>query len=188
MMNFFEVWEVAKDFRGWLQIDEAFGLWSAAKLLRRESTMVELGCYCGKSTAFLGTVARDRKHHFYTVDDFSTAETEREFRDNMALVDAHCELVRGKSTEVLNKLPPIIDFLFIDTIHTYEQCSKELSLYLPKMPVGSIVCFHDFGGQFVGITKAVNEQIENGVLERVGVLYSLMVARVISPYTKGAQS
>ena len=53
-----------------------------------------------------------------------------------------------------------IDFLFIDTSHTYEQTLKELVRFEPFVKSGGIIAMHD-SVLCPGVKKAVKEYAEN---------------------------
>lgn len=49
------------------------------------------------------------------------------------------------------------DLVFIDGEHTYEGCREDIKLWTPHVRPGGILCGHDYGGQFPGVKKAVDE-------------------------------
>lgn len=53
------------------------------------------------------------------------------------------EVLRGHSVSLAEKISDGIDILFIDTDHTYDTTTKELSLYVPKVKPGGVVLMDD---------------------------------------------
>lgn len=63
---------------------------------------------------------------------------------------------RNKSSISPDPLAPNkIDVLFIDTIHTYEHVTKELSLWVPKLNNSAVIIFHDT--ENTEVKKAIEE-------------------------------
>jgi hypothetical protein len=50
-----------------------------------------------------------------------------------------------------------LDFVFIDGLHTYEQVTKDITNYYPKLKTGGLICGHDYA-KVAGVRKAVDEQ------------------------------
>lgn len=50
------------------------------------------------------------------------------------------------------------DWVFIDAMHTYENCKRDLENYSQLIRKGGLVCVHDWlHGSFPGVTKAIQE-------------------------------
>lgn len=174
MMTFNEIWPYVDKIEGWLYKPEAEALYDVANSLPEYSLIIELGCYAGRSSIILGYVTKQKKLQFITVDDFSSGDVEKKFHDNMQMLDTAYTLVKGNSLDL--SAPLGIDFLFIDTLHTYDHLMKECDMYLPKMNRGGRVAFHDYGGKYTGVTKAVDERRE---LSNKKLYYSLLLADVL---------
>lgn len=50
-----------------------------------------------------------------------------------------------------------LDFVFIDAEHTYSAVKKDIAAWLPKVKSGGWIGGRDYGKQFKGVTKAVDE-------------------------------
>lgn len=48
------------------------------------------------------------------------------------------------------------DFVFIDANHTYESAKEDITIWLPKIRTGGLICGHDYGGRYAGVKKAVH--------------------------------
>jgi predicted O-methyltransferase YrrM len=49
------------------------------------------------------------------------------------------------------------DFVFLDTIHLYEQTKRELEAWWPKVKTGGVFAGHDHTAEFPGVEKACRE-------------------------------
>ncbi len=59
-----------------------------------------------------------------------------------------------------------LDLVFIDVDpHDYEECSRDIKLWLPKIRPGGIISGHDYGQAYPGVVKAVSEAFGNFDLE-----------------------
>ena len=68
--------------------------------------------------------------------------------------------IRGDDLEVVKTWEQPIDFLFIDTLHTYPQTKAELETWLPFVRKGGIIAMHDTDGPlgaFPGCRIALDE-------------------------------
>jgi len=68
----------------------------------------------------------------------------------------------GASYEVVDKVPSNLDFIYIDTDHTYESTIQELELFFPK---SRVIGGHDFWVQFPGVCRAVMDFADKYGLE-----------------------
>lgn len=67
------------------------------------------------------------------------------------------ELIEENSDNAFNLiLDESLDYIFIDGLHTYEQCSKDIKNYYPKLKKGGLFSGHDFN-YCEGVNKSVNE-------------------------------
>ena len=68
------------------------------------------------------------------------------------------ELIRALSQNVVDKFSDeSIDFIYLDSLHSYEHVSLELKLYSPKVKKGGIISGHDYGPNWQGVERAVKE-------------------------------
>jgi len=59
-----------------------------------------------------------------------------------------------------------LDLVFIDVDpHSYEECSEDIKLWLPKVRKGGTISGDDYGSGFPGIIQAVNESFGSFNLE-----------------------
>jgi cephalosporin hydroxylase len=52
-----------------------------------------------------------------------------------------------------------VNLVCIDGDHSYDAVKKDIQLYLPKVKRGGILCGHDYGGNWEGVIRAVDEVV-----------------------------
>lgn len=64
-----------------------------------------------------------------------------------------------KTSEEASKLfsDKSLDIVYIDGLHDYNNVSKDIKLWLPKVRVGGILCGHDFNLNHFAVVKAVDD-------------------------------
>ena len=114
-----------------------YGLAVASKA----QVLLEIGA--GQSTYTLTAAANETKGEFYSIDLTKQAR-ERLFPDAYDLdKEPRYHFIQGNSLEVPWDKP--IDFLFIDSGHTYDLTLGELRKFVPFVKKGSFICMHDTG-------------------------------------------
>ena len=183
------IWPIVQDIPSAVGEEECFKLYDIVSDLKEDSLIVELGCACGRSTAVLGAVAKDKNLRFITIDPFvdnyyQTEDKQKAidfFKQNMELLDTKYELLIdcsqnvalrwwGQDFEVEEK----VDFLFIDGDHSYRAVRLDCELWIPFVKKRSYILFDDYSSSWEGVRKAVDEredlekmmEIENSVLTR----------------------
>lgn len=160
------------DVAGWLTEAEGAEL---ARLAEGKDVL-EIGAYCGRSTICEAQVAKT----VAVVDTFDGRGTAQEgntratFDRNLARygVTDRVTVHKGESGVVLPCLPPIFDLVFIDGSHDRESVAADAALASSVLRPGGLLAFHDYGGNDVGVTEAVDELVGEGaeILRRVGTL------------------
>ena len=129
---------------------------------------LEIGSYAGESaTAFLSTGKFDK---LYCIDAWTNGYDDNDIASNSNLAgvealfdsrlggDARVAKIKGFSYDVADKIPDgSLDFLYIDSTHTYEGVFKDLTLYFPKVKTGGIIAGHDYCMAWQGVMRAVDE-------------------------------
>jgi predicted O-methyltransferase YrrM len=147
---------------GWLSPKEALGIYNTAALLQKNSVIVEIGSWQGKSTYCLARGLKSGK--IYAIDPFNAesgaddelnTKTYQEikgdknlletFWSNMKKTGASDKIIvkKGYSTDFPNDFDKI-DFLFIDGDHSVEGCKTDFELYSNKIVKGGFIAFHDY--------------------------------------------
>lgn len=148
-----------------------------------KSVLVELGCWLGKSTAYMG---RALKHRGLTGDrvEFYAIDTWRGTKDSegmQSLVKRHngnvfpffkqnmercgvAEFVRPIQMDSADAAEMFadgeVDLVFIDADHSYEGITRDLKAWLPKLKPGTgVIAGHDC--DWPGVRKAINEMFRD---------------------------
>jgi predicted O-methyltransferase YrrM len=138
-------------------------------------TFVELGCYKGKSTSFIGVEIHKRKRdiNFFAIDSFQGAtnstdaneikayegisEIEESYTYNVSLIGNKIKTIVSLTDEAAKYFnDEEIDVIFVDGGHSYEVVKADILAWLPKMKKGGIMAGHDYKA-WEGVNKAVTE-------------------------------
>lgn len=143
---------------GWLTEREANFLYNAAKEIRSQRSIVEIGSWKGKSTICLGKGVQDgsRKTKIYAIDPHvGSSEHQRKFHHPIdtyqecianikdAGVSQYIELIRKTSQEASKNFHEPIGFLFIDGAHEFKFVNLDYRLWFPKVVDQGKIAFHD---------------------------------------------
>ena len=132
-------------------------------------TIVELGCYKGRSICSVADIIKERNLKVFVVDIFTwtenekteeqkkiTIEYEQEFRDNVALFGIFPVVMRMKTDEAyLYIADNIIDLILIDADHSYEAVFNDIKNWETKCK--GTVAGHDYVWDHPGVIRAVDE-------------------------------
>lgn len=98
----------------------------------------------------------------HTNQDDNYQATKNEMRD--AIEAGRCLVVRDRSIEVAKRWNAPLDWIFLDSIHTYEFVKEDLQEWSKHIKPGGVIMCHDFteisAGAIAmkfGVVKAVNE-------------------------------
>jgi predicted O-methyltransferase YrrM len=167
---------------GFLDPLEGYALYRCAAEGPGIGAVVELGSYCGRSTAFLaaGSKAACREKvvavdHFLGSPEhqpgkhFASPVLAREgttfqcFRANLERVHLldHVEAINAPSAEAVLRWTAPIRLLFIDAEHSYESVRHDFDGWTPFVVPGGLVLLHDVGDE-PGVTRVFQEVIAEG--------------------------
>lgn len=136
-------------------------------------TIVELGAWKGRSSAFLVVEAKNKSPdiNIHIVDTWLGSEEHTEemkdnlyqkFKSNMARLDGLYKEHRMTTNEAVNLFKDeSLDAVFIDADHSYEAVKKDIADWMPKVRKGGILAGHDYIQTFCGVIQAVNESISD---------------------------
>lgn len=154
------------------------------KLLPEQSLGVEIGVLHGDFSKIILDVIKPAR--LVLIDPYSEGETsyanglntaysnendfdklierfEKELKSRQVIVyrNFSCNSVRSFSNSVLN-------FIYFDGSHLYEDTKRDLTDWLPKIKEGGLVCGHDYADiADFGVIKAVNEFMKEYNFEMV---------------------
>jgi hypothetical protein len=126
---------------------------------------VEIGLAEGFTTRFL--MESNKNLTLYCIDPYinyidwnGTNLNEREniyqqFLDNTKVFGDRIKFLRKYSDDAVSNIEDnSLDFVFIDGLHTFEQVTKDMTNYYPKLKDGGIFSGHDFR-----VIKCINEAV-----------------------------
>lgn len=154
-----------KDISGFFTFPD-FYAWVAEEMSGRPSPhLVEVGVYCGQSSAFLGVelVNRGIRAKVDLVDQFHDSPPEVVIgRLSGPIPSIAWRTQRGCSWEVASLYPDeSLDFVFLDATHSYECVSRDIDAWRPKVKKNGLLAGHDYvhwtNPEF-GVVRAVNER------------------------------
>lgn len=197
-----------KKIQGWLDEEEADLLLAtcnrALSSLPRQSAVLEIGSFCGRSTVLLGSVVESlgSPTKVYAVDSHegivgaagspegirSLGSTLDIFRANIA---AHgltpiVETVVQRSY-VVNWEKPIA-LLFIDGLHDYINVSRDFHHFEAWVVPGGYIAFHDYADYYPDVKRFVDELLALPNFEFVSRVESLLVVRKVTGSSMGASA
>lgn len=177
--------------------DERRYLFELAKQLSQGQTVLEIGCYAGGSTLFLGRGAEQSGAQVYSIDPFDAfPELQKEHGDGSEYLDMMSKkpskekvaanlkkggldntvtLIKGYSTGVANSWDKgKVHFLWIDGHH--EEADKDFYAWRDHLAKDALVAFHDSAYPGRGrekITKDVEDIVEKEKARIVGEVDSI---------------
>jgi SAM-dependent methyltransferase len=146
--------------------------------LADESHMVEVGCWKGKSIAYLAVeiVNSGKRIKVDAVDTWSEMESEayhktdtyvktntlyQLFCSNISPVSGIVNPIRMKSADATNLYGDAsVDVVFIDACHEYDCVKEDINAWLPKVKEGGYLAGHDYSWS-QDVARAVNELLSD---------------------------
>lgn len=106
----------------------------------RPETVMELGTFHGWSTTWLLSALRDNgTGHLHSFDKIDNVVRQVP----AALADSRWTFVRGDVRTTLDRVPPAVDYLFVDADHGQRFADWYLEHLFPLVPSGTPVSVHD---------------------------------------------
>jgi predicted O-methyltransferase YrrM len=158
--------ELGERARGFMAAAEGLALYRAALEVASVAPIVELGSYCGKSSVYLGTAAREVGGLVFTVDHHRGSEEMQQGWDahddelldsqgrmdslpflRATLAEAGLEetvipIVGDTAVVGLNWAMPA-SMVFIDGGHGPEPAHRDYEIWAPKVMEGGLLAIHD---------------------------------------------
>lgn len=134
--------------------------------------MVEIGSYTGQSTEIFA----QRFKHVFSIDPYDEGqhkgttdaqilnfgkfnEVENEFIKRCSKYKNITKIKRTSNDAVELFKPETLDFVYIDGLHTYEQCRLDIINYMPFIKKGRYLGGHDWDW-CPGVKKAIQSTIK----------------------------
>jgi predicted O-methyltransferase YrrM len=184
--------------KGWISLEESFLLYSAAKSIMPDESVVEIGSYCGRSTIALGKALKEQENDstqlVYSIDPHTgdISEVQKGIKvdtwNNFISNVSHCDLIevvnpiKLTSTAAISKVSGVkVGLLFIDGWHSYEAVTSDIRNYLPLVSHKGIVCLDDW--RQPDILKAIIEAMPD-LPNFLGFLGKVLVFSNCEPFNQ----
>lgn len=153
--------------KGFLPSDEGEALYHAADSVAHLGPMLEVGSYCGKSTVYLGSVAKQHNTLLYAVDhhkgseehqvgeeyhdpslydgDLQRFDTFNEFRRTLirAELESHVVPIVSASAQIGRYWKTSLSFVFVDGGHSSAAALTDYRTWAPWVMKGGLLAIHD---------------------------------------------
>jgi len=105
-------------------------------------------------------------------------DLERRNLEGMGMGEERYKQIHGDSAEVGEHWDRgLVDLVFIDGDHTYQQVKKDIQMWLPHIVEGGIICGHDYGWEkWPGVKQAFDEEMAE--FERISLTDHLIGFKV----------
>jgi predicted O-methyltransferase YrrM len=160
-----------RGIEGFFSEDE--GRWYArfARLLRG-GTFVEVGCWKGRSTSFVGPVCNANGTRLVCVDHFAGShdmlrdryaatlaaeDVEETFRANMRALGIVVELLVEPSVDAARRFAEgTVDRVFLDGAHDAASVTQDLAAWAPRLTSDGVLAGHDYDHKHPELVAAVD--------------------------------
>ena len=153
--------------KGFLDHDEGICLYNHALSSSKKGPILEIGSYCGKSTIYLATAAKEYNCSVYSVDHHTGSEENQVgweyhdielFDEETGKINSFPEFMRNlRKADLLDTVIPIVSdsslvsrdwkiplsMVFIDGGHTMEAAFNDFNNWKDKIIKGGILAIHD---------------------------------------------
>ena len=163
----------ATDISGW---ESYYHSEQDVETLHRLAGMLPLGAVVVNIGAGLGTSAlamlEVRNDLFILSIDIKACRQEQVHLRKAGLYGLH-RVVRllGKSHEIGEHWPWLVDMVFVDGGHDYESVRLDIEAWVPKVRPGGIVAFHDYGPGGKYDIKAIKDVVDAMMAGHEVILY-----------------
>ncbi len=153
--------------KGFLDKEEGLRLYELAKEACRLGPCLEIGCYCGKSTIYMGTACKEKKNVLFSIDhhqgseehqpgeeyhdpdlvdpDSGGVDSFKEFRKTVAMAkleDFVIPVVAASKTVAEHWVMPL-GMVFIDGGHSFNAAFTDYSGWASHIIPGGFLVIHD---------------------------------------------
>lgn len=171
--NFLLPTKTWKDIDGFFEYTNFYNM--CMEQIPNNSIMVEIGSWMGRSSTYVASLIKSsgKNIKFYCVDTWEGSEEHKElleefkkqgktlfeeFRMNISdcELDSYINPIKMESVRAAQTFQDnTIDFVHIDASHTYEDVTKDIQAWYPKVKPGGLITGDDYG--WSGVYQAVNE-------------------------------
>ena len=132
--------DIAKGI-GYLTVKEVNEIKRIASMLPADPIAVNIGS--GAGTSVIAVLEERSDVMLFDVDlDLSHGRTQ--LIEEGYFADARLHRIEGDSSDVGERFPATVDYLFVDGDHVMPGVQRDCAAWLPKMRPGGFVLFHDY--------------------------------------------
>lgn len=136
--------------------------WAVSQMPKDGARAVEVGVHSGQSAAFLGVEMANHltNWHLDLVDNgMNVAHVEASLKPIFDINESGIELHRHNSVDVADTFrDKVLDLVYIDANHTYDDVLADVYAWLPKLRDGGILAGHDFTTEIPDVIRAVTDR------------------------------
>jgi predicted O-methyltransferase YrrM len=156
------------DIPGWFDFNDIYD--DAVSNAIDNAHFVECGVFCGKSTIYMASKIKqsNKKITFDAVDTFKPndcfgiTQNTFEYFANFFDVRSYINLIVQDQFNIISTYKDnSLDFIFLDSIHTFEATKLAIEQFKPKLKNGGVLAGHDYTREFPGVLKAVQRTLTN---------------------------
>lgn len=172
---------------GFLLYSQGLCLYELTKELPKESVVVEIGSFLGRSTCFIAEAIKDKHIKFFTIDTFQNQGMSDKINDvylkflhNVKPYKDLMIIKKGFSHDVVKNFKHTIDMMFIDGDHRYPGVRQDINDWIPLVKKDGIIAFHDYCAsehKKEGVKKAVDEELNKRTLRKVKCVGHLIITK-----------
>jgi hypothetical protein len=154
-------------FKGFLAVEEAYRLYELADIATKLGPCLEIGSYCGKSSAYIGMGCKANGNILFSIDHHRGSEEQQSGQDyfdpelfdqgtgqidtfkifrkvltDLSLEDTVVPIV-AKSEVVARGWATPLGMVFIDGGHSFEAVFKDYNCWIPHLLPGGYLVIHD---------------------------------------------
>lgn len=164
-----------EQIEGWFNYESVYS--QIVAKIPNNSHVVEIGCWRGKSSTFLAVeIINSGKRIKLDCVDTWKGSSEHNLDSESAQEELYISFLKNIEPvrDVINPIRTTslwavslykdesLDFVFIDASHDYDNVSKDIAAWIPKVKKGGILAGHDYAeGTWDGVVKAVNDYFPN---------------------------
>lgn len=177
------------EIQGWFSDKEGLFYRDLVKPIK-EGVVVEVGCWKGKSTSYIGRLCNTNKTKLHCVDSWkgSTDEFDSGYQAMLRQEDVSAIFLKNMTDRgirfILHKTHSLaaskefeegtVDLVFLDSSHDYKAVRTDIEVWFNKVKWGGILAGHDYAPEHNGLRYAVDEfssEVESPVRRGEGSIW-----------------
>lgn len=154
--------------QGWFDLAQAIALQTFVKQLPPKSSLVELGCFQGRSSVAIASVL-PQESVLFCVDHFEGSLEHKKWNLDLSnLLEAFTANIERfgvkdkikplamSTTAAAEQFQPLsVDLILVDAAHDYDSVKSDLLAWYPKLKHGGYLFCDDYQKEWPGVMRAV---------------------------------